>query len=771
MPNPKKVAIIGAGPAGLVTAKTLLCNYPDGTFAPTIFEKRNEIGGLWPTSRTASQDPNPMPFGSKKNSSETGPVNPLMRTNLSRFSVGFSDLAWESVIGGSELPMFPQAWQVGRYLEAYAERYIPKGVIRLGHKVVQTVRDVNATADARWTVHWVKESVDEGNPIKDQDQKVVTEHFDFLIVASGFFSCPHIPDIPGLSGFEDRIVHSSSLHKTGTLNHLFRGYDNTRGKVVVIGGSMSGAEAASALALHHSSLKLAGSNQSWQEYEVHHVCTRPFRTIPTYLPHVSGDMSQENVSFQPLDIVMYDLARRPPGPIEYAFGPVSSEQVTRVNSYFQSLLGSDYEKVGKVESISNESESDGRPPWVAIGNDHAEFVRSGAISTTIGRVCAVHQQKSGLARLHVRLPNGQETELDNVAAIVMATGFMPFGSLFYLPKDVLSVLEYSATDPFFPLILDGKGSMHTEIPDLGFVGFYRAPYWGVIEMQARNLAERWAREDIHLSQTELAQRAEERQKMRHLRSADPYLHRGQFPMADYTGLVESFARDLGINHIPLRDTDERHGPVVPARYPFNKSSSFTSGEAEMDLTLGSLRTILSDPDAISVAAAMAIFRALHGTWRFVQTTKTPKHEKNISGNAKFSPQYPSDPAYEKEYIYEEVVHEPQGVQETRSRSIVRFADTTTGPDHSHILIWSVGVCEDTNPTTRFSHGLNLAPALRHVENGEPVLGEYVIHASSHPGHRYDYEFNFRGVSIVSWQCTKKTNESDEACFVRTVYER
>lgn len=75
-----------------------------------------------------------------------------MRTNLSRFTVAFSDFAWESVFGGNEIPMFPQAWQVGLYLEKYMQRYIPVEVIRLRCKVVATLRE-----GTRWRVNWVIE--------------------------------------------------------------------------------------------------------------------------------------------------------------------------------------------------------------------------------------------------------------------------------------------------------------------------------------------------------------------------------------------------------------------------------------------------------------------------------------------------------------------------------------------------------------------------------------------------------------------------------------
>jgi cation diffusion facilitator CzcD-associated flavoprotein CzcO len=80
-----------------------------------------------------------------------------MRTNLSRFTVAFSDLAWGSVFPGADLPLFPRASQVGRYLASYAERYIPRDVLRLGHRVVRTERSVRDRKALKWTVQWVKE--------------------------------------------------------------------------------------------------------------------------------------------------------------------------------------------------------------------------------------------------------------------------------------------------------------------------------------------------------------------------------------------------------------------------------------------------------------------------------------------------------------------------------------------------------------------------------------------------------------------------------------
>lgn len=127
----------GAGPSGLVTAKTLLHDFAG--FCPVIFDSQHQIGGLW----NESADPAHQPVT----------LDPRMSTNLSRFTVAFSDLDWQSV--GDDIPMFPQARQVGQYLAEYANRYIPDNVCRLGCKVVTTERKVYDDG-VKWKVQWLQ---------------------------------------------------------------------------------------------------------------------------------------------------------------------------------------------------------------------------------------------------------------------------------------------------------------------------------------------------------------------------------------------------------------------------------------------------------------------------------------------------------------------------------------------------------------------------------------------------------------------------------------
>ena len=155
--------------------------------------------------------------------------------------------------------------------------------------------------------------------------------------------------------------------------------------------------------------------------------------------------------------------------------------------------------------------------------------------------------------------------INNVAAIVMATGFMPYKSLSLLPEDVLSALEYSTEDPFSPLILDQGGTVRSEIPDVGFVGFTVVRI-GVLWRCKRDILETVCGQD----ETVVCETDDQREGLRTLRQADPHLARGQFPMADYVGLMESFARDLRIER-SLLPGDSRLA-VVPARYLYGTNN-------------------------------------------------------------------------------------------------------------------------------------------------------------------------------------------------------
>ena len=134
----------------------------------SIFESSDRLGGLWPLHPNISK--------TEDNSRRHDVVRPNMRTNLSKYTVGFSDLAWRSGVdldsgsidgsvaaatdakGDEFVGMFPRAWQVGRYLKKYAEKYIPDEVISLNSRVTRIEKAVDEAGG--WLVSWSKQRID-----------------------------------------------------------------------------------------------------------------------------------------------------------------------------------------------------------------------------------------------------------------------------------------------------------------------------------------------------------------------------------------------------------------------------------------------------------------------------------------------------------------------------------------------------------------------------------------------------------------------------------
>jgi dimethylaniline monooxygenase (N-oxide forming) len=192
----RRVAVVGAGPSGLVAAKSLK---EDG-LEPVVFEQADGVGGQW--------------YGPSGHSG----IWPGMRANTSKTLDTFADF-----LPSESVPMFPRFEDLRDYLRSYAKAFDLDRSIRLKTAVRRIERD-----DGRWRV-----STGDGGG----------ETFDGIVVASGRFNRPRQPIIEGIERFEGEVVHS--FH--------YRGRDAFRGKrVVVVGNSVSGTEIASDLAIDDS---------------------------------------------------------------------------------------------------------------------------------------------------------------------------------------------------------------------------------------------------------------------------------------------------------------------------------------------------------------------------------------------------------------------------------------------------------------------------------------------------------------------------------------
>ena len=273
------------------------------------------------------------------------------------------------------------------------------------------------------------------------------------------------------------------------------------------------------------------------------------------------------------------------------------------------------------------------PPQVAVSDFYLDFLRSGIINVSHGKL-------SALRKTTATLEDG--TKLGNIAAVVLATGFEASDSIRFLPESVLQKLSFSPEHPSHPVALAFHGTYHPEVPSLGFVGFYRGPYWSVMEMQARLVATMWSNP---VPTQSLATALEQDQCIARTLSLRHDKRCSQFPMGDYLFIIDQIATALGMNKTPLPEDlvppqaapeDKAMDLVTPSRYLSTPSDHDQAAES-----LSNIReTNRTATEALNSNrfVARAVFRSLLGAWKLNRTlrSKLPSHPSGqFIGTAEF----------------------------------------------------------------------------------------------------------------------------------------
>jgi cation diffusion facilitator CzcD-associated flavoprotein CzcO len=194
----ERVAIIGAGPAGLAAARYLKSE----GFEPTLFERASRAGGQWSGDATYTS------------------VWQALHTNTSRILTSFSDLSFDA-----GTPVYPSNQQVTGYLDRYATIFGLHERARLGTRVEGLSRNSD---------RWIVRSCGPGG--------ATSEPFDRVVVATGRYHRPHLPDVPGLQTFSGPggAVHARDFKDAAR----YRGH-----RVLVAGCAISALEIASDVAM------------------------------------------------------------------------------------------------------------------------------------------------------------------------------------------------------------------------------------------------------------------------------------------------------------------------------------------------------------------------------------------------------------------------------------------------------------------------------------------------------------------------------------------
>jgi trimethylamine monooxygenase len=208
----KRVAVIGAGPSGLAVLRAFQSAKAKGADIPEVicFEKQDNWGGLWNyTWRTGLDE-----FGEPVH----GSMYRYLWSNGPKEGLEFADYSFEEHFG-KQIASYPPRAVLFDYIQGRVEKAGVRDWIRF-QTTVRFVKHDAAVGKFTVTVHDLK------------NDRMYDEIFDNVIVASGHFSTPNVPEFPGFTTFNGRIMHA----------HDFRDAMEFKGKDLLIVGTSYSAE-------------------------------------------------------------------------------------------------------------------------------------------------------------------------------------------------------------------------------------------------------------------------------------------------------------------------------------------------------------------------------------------------------------------------------------------------------------------------------------------------------------------------------------------------
>ncbi len=387
--NKQNVAIIGAGLAGISVARYLKSQ----GFNPTVLESHEDIGGQW------------------NNSNVNSGVWPNMRANTSRFTTKLSDVQYPK-----NTAVFPRNGEVLNMIKNMVE-----------------VNNLDNHIKTNCLVTSLSKSEKDGYEIEwEQDAISNKAEFDKVVIASGRYNNPSIPEIDGFDSFSGELGAKHTFYYNGTSEY----HDKT---IVVCGGSISGLEIACDLAMIESNQVVVSQRmQRWMVEKMINGIPYEYMAFTREL-----GMSIRSMPKEKLLALFVDFMKQYGGdPVTYG-APPAPEILTKakltVNNNFLQLVAEDHLQVR---------------PWI--------------------------QKIEGRT---VTFTDGSSVEADG---ILIGTGFelnLPFlsdeiANTVNLTNKGLDLAEYT---------------FHPDLPNLAFMGLWEqlGPYSVPLEQQARWIAYSW----------------------------------------------------------------------------------------------------------------------------------------------------------------------------------------------------------------------------------------------------------------------------------------
>ncbi|KAB8079141.1 hypothetical protein BDV29DRAFT_152008 [Aspergillus leporis] len=243
-PRYRSIAVIGTGPSGISAVKALNDEKTFGTIR--VFERRDRVGGLWhydpipdpfPISNTEQNEiplslPTFTPPATEDTTARTA-IYDTLDSNVGAAAMAFTHTPFPEINSAASVRQYGQANPsrpfrvVSSYLGDLFKEY---------HHLVSfntTVEKVEKTGE-KWALTLRKSGQLHNNQPAEYWWQ---EHFDAVVIASGHYNVPFIPEIAGLEqAFRTHATvfeHSKAFRSAN---------DYVDKKVVIVGGSVSSAD-------------------------------------------------------------------------------------------------------------------------------------------------------------------------------------------------------------------------------------------------------------------------------------------------------------------------------------------------------------------------------------------------------------------------------------------------------------------------------------------------------------------------------------------------
>lgn len=271
----KKIAIIGAGAAGLAMARVFSRQAQEetsssGSTVIVLFEQSNDTGGVW-----NYQKANPVTNPSKlSRHHHHHPMYRHLRTNLPKEIMAFREFPFPQHPGGSSASFLTHA-QIQDYLKSYRDHFELNQYI-VYNAQVQHLQVLDQTGDCKSSLSPEKEDWSQIRMEWTNTQTMQTESdvFDAVCICNGHYNLPSVPqDLLGtITNQNDKNAKTSQAklsYFTGKVMHSVE-YDEpsdfANQRVLCIGGRASGADIAREIAPYAQHVYLSDSSLRKREH-------------------------------------------------------------------------------------------------------------------------------------------------------------------------------------------------------------------------------------------------------------------------------------------------------------------------------------------------------------------------------------------------------------------------------------------------------------------------------------------------------------------------